>query len=459
MSNKIDFELVEKNRELASQDTKFKPIYHLTAYSGLINDPVGLVYHKENYYIHYQWHPYSSKHKLKYWGQYITKDFVNYKVKKAPYISPENEYESTGAYSGSVYSEAKNTYVFYTGDNKNNNDRVESVIVKSFNKEDKKLLFSSKDNKINPTTGHFRDPFVMKKGKYYYCLLGAQSTDKKGFISMWKSSKLLSNWEEVGKLNVPNIVTDTYMIECPNVFCKKEQGFLFYCAQGLNTVPKHRVLFQTFTCYDEMSNTLENCSKPVEMDYGFDFYAPQLISKRNNLFFGWFGMPDSNDYYSNKFGWANALTLVRRLTLHKNGEIDIRPHDSIYKLVSKRNDSYQESISRASYIKINHNNSFDFKIKNDNNEYISFNIKSKNMTFDRSNQTYKNPDSYGNIKTIKLDKYKSIEIFIDHSFIEIFFNDSFISFSSRFFIDGDLKIETNSEIEVYDMKGLKIREK
>lgn len=459
MNLELDYELIRKNKELSSQDTLFKPIFHLTSYSGLINDPVGLVYHKENYYIHYQWHPYSAEHKLKYWGQYITKDFVNYKVNKKPCIAPEKEYESTGSYSGSVYSESKNPYVFYTGDDKSSGERIESVIVKSFSKEDKKLLFSSKDNTINPTTGHFRDPFVMKKGKEYFCLLGAQSTDKKGFISMWKSNKLLSNWQEVGKLNVPHMNEDAYMIECPNVFCKKEQGFLFYCAQGLNTIPKHRVLFQTFTCYDELSNSLEHCSKPFEMDYGFDFYAPRLISKRTNLFFGWFGMPDSNDYYSNKYGWANALTLLRRLTLHKDGNIDIRPHDSIYKLVSKKNESYQEGISRASYIKIPHNSSFNFKILNDKNDYVFIEMKRNNLSFDRSNQTFKNDDSYGNKKSVKINNYKNVEIFIDHSFIEIFFNGSFASFSSRFFIDGDLKIETNTELEVFDMKGLKIREK
>jgi beta-fructofuranosidase len=452
---KSNTDLFRQNIEQVKKDKLFRPIFHITPYSGLINDPVGLVYDNNWYYIGYQWYPFGPIHGLKHWGLVKTKDFINYVYDSKPMIVPNEVYEKTGSYSGSVFVYKDNKYILYTGDYKDENGkRTESTILKDFKKDNKKLLFDSNQSVINDSTGHFRDPFIYEFNGTLYCLLGNQSKSKKGNIAIWKSKSIDGKWSEMKALQVKGIPSNSYMIECPNISYDKssETGILIYCAQGMKAKPIHQVFYQLFKDPDISSSKLNKVSKPLRLDYGFDFYAPQIITNQPNTFFGWLGMSDSNEYYSNKYGWANCLTLPRDYEYVKQS-ITIRPNSNVYGLIGKENKKYNTKISRASFIKVEQQ-AFKLKIMNKDEDHISLDVSSKGIKFSRKNQTHKNPDSYGNEISVDYQKYSSVEIFIDHSTIEIFFISTNITITSRFFIDGNLKVQSNCDLSVFDMKGI-----
>ena len=54
--------------------------FHLEMPFGLINDPNGLTYYKDEYHIFYQWNPLGVVHKNKCWAHTKTRDFVHYTV-------------------------------------------------------------------------------------------------------------------------------------------------------------------------------------------------------------------------------------------------------------------------------------------------------------------------------------------------------------------------------------------
>ena len=61
-----------------------------------------------------------------------------------------------------------------------------------------------------------------------------------------------------------------------------------------------------------------------EMDWGFDFYAPQTFTdvQGRRILIGWMGMPDADEEYVNPTaqseGWQHCLTVPREVT-YKNG--------------------------------------------------------------------------------------------------------------------------------------------
>ena len=67
-------------------------------------------------------------------------------------------------------------------------------------------------------------------------------------------------------------------------------------------------------------------TKFQELDRGFDFYAPQVLSHEGRqILLGWMGMPDKDGEYPTKEqGWMYSLTMPRELRL-RQGHIYSRP--------------------------------------------------------------------------------------------------------------------------------------
>ncbi|MBU5909282.1 sucrose-6-phosphate hydrolase, partial [Vibrio cholerae O1] len=70
----------------------------------------------------------------------------------------------------------------------------------------------------------------------------------------------------------------------------------------------------------------------VELDNGFDFYAPQtfLDEKGRRVLIGWMGLPEI-EYPTDNEGWAHCLTIPRVLNV-ENGQLKQRPYPALEKL-------------------------------------------------------------------------------------------------------------------------------
>lgn len=134
---------------------------------------------------------------------------------------------------------------------------------------------------LNILKEHFRDPKVWKYNDMYYKVVGAQTTEKTGQALIYKSKDLL-NWEFV---NVMAMSTEEenlgFMWECPNFAEIDNHEVLILSPQGVEPEGnKFLNLHQSGYFLGKMDyNTgiFERENDFEMLDYGFDFYAPQIM--------------------------------------------------------------------------------------------------------------------------------------------------------------------------------------
>ena len=310
----------------------YRLYFHLTPPAGWLNDPNGLCEYRGRYHVFFQYAPESPLGGRKFWGHYVSPDLIRWKFLGTP-LCPDTKWDQDGVYSGSSFIEDGFLELFYTGNVKEKGDfdyisagRGANVLyTKSSNGEtfeEKKLLLSNADYPASYTC-HVRDPKVWKENGRYYMILGGRRTDNHGAVMIysstdkrkWTLQKEMSTREPFG-----------YMWECPDLFELEGKRFLLCCPQGLKAQPeRYQNLYQSgyFVCDDF---TLEDQKDYVcipadfrELDYGFDFYAPQTFTdqKGRRILIGWAGMSEETDYGSEptvREGWQHSLTVPRQLS-------------------------------------------------------------------------------------------------------------------------------------------------
>ncbi len=117
-----------------------------------------------------------------------------------------------------------------------------------------------------------------------------------------------------------------YMWECPNVIQLDGRDYLVVCPQGL---PSEQTRWQNLyqAGYFPLPQGVLETERVdeasfVELDWGFDFYAPQVFEdeKGRCILIGWMGMPDA-EYTSAPEGlaWCHCLTVPREVTVGEDG--------------------------------------------------------------------------------------------------------------------------------------------
>ena len=69
--------LYERQAE-AAISKKQRPVYHLTAPSGWLNDPNGFSRYKDRYHMFFQYYPYSSRWNNIHWGHVVSDDLLHW---------------------------------------------------------------------------------------------------------------------------------------------------------------------------------------------------------------------------------------------------------------------------------------------------------------------------------------------------------------------------------------------
>lgn len=65
-----------------------------------------------------------------------------------------------------------------------------------------------------------------------------------------------------------------------------------------------------------------------ELDYGFDFYAPQSIQGSEGIYYAWVGLPDLT-YPTDEYQWHSMLSLPRQFSIQQ-GILYQRPIPQVY---------------------------------------------------------------------------------------------------------------------------------
>ena len=425
--------------------------YHLHPISGLINDPNGFSYFNGAYHLFYQSYPFGAVHGLKSWVHFKSKDLVHWENLGLA-IEPDTMADSHGAYSGSAREIDGKLFLMYTGNHRDENwirtpYQIGAWMDKNGKVSDKTILFKNPDH----ITEHFRDPQILKKNDTYYAILGAQdNAEKHGHIDVWKS-KDLKNWEELGYLDF----TDQdmgYMIECPNLVEVDGHVVLIFCPQGLDKkVADYDDIYPNMYVIadgiDFENHKLINPGPLQNLDKGFDVYATQAFNALDGKAYeiSWVGLPDIT-YPTDDENWANCLSQVKELTI-KNGQLIQKPVKSMASLHKNEKDVADQVVSENAgqqyelelTIKAGQKGNLYLAANDDLSSglKISFDTKNGQLILDRSIAGQKVAVDYGENRTAPLqpDSDVKLNIYIDHSLIEIFVNDGENVLTGRYFAD------------------------
>lgn len=426
--------------------------YHLRPISGLVNDPNGFSYFNGSYHLFYQSFPFGSVHGLKSWWHFKSSDLVHWQNLGLA-IQPDTAGDSHGAYSGSARQINGQLFIMYTGNHRDANwvrtpYQMGAWMNKNGKVTAKKILFKNPPH----ITEHFRDPQLLPKhAGYYYALLGAQDKkQKQGRIDVWRSQDL-THWLELGFINLSSHALG-YMIECPNLVRVGRKKVFIFCPQGLdkkvaayqNIYPN---MYVTADKVDLDQHRAWGLSHLHNLDDGFDLYATEAFNAPNGKAYAvsWVGLPDTT-YPTDKENWANCLSQVKELSF-KHGHLRQQPVAAIKSLrYNKKEIKKQTIVSPAA------SGQYEFKLTIKKGQKgslylaansslsqglkLSFDTAKGQLTLDRS-LTAPVSLKYGSKRSIVLPRQKKLrlDIFVDHSLIEIFVNHGEHVMTARFFTD------------------------
>ncbi|WP_058831170.1 glycoside hydrolase family 32 protein [Paenibacillus polymyxa] len=462
MTKEQKYRLIEQAEpgEIASLQKKveqcqWRQSFHIQPPTGLLNDPNGFSYYQGEYHLFYQWFPLGTDHGMKYWYHLKSKDLVTWHSAGIG-ITPGDDFDSHGAYSGSALEHEDKLYMMYTGNTRDENwirHPYQCMAVMDESGRITKWEHPVIDHVPEGYTDHFRDPKLWKDGDSFYCVIGAQRTNSTGCVVLYRSTDL-HTWQFEGELNT-GLESFGYMWECPDYFELNGAGVLVFSPQGLEpSGDENHNIYQSGYVIGKLLNTetrtLEHGAFH-ELDRGFDFYAPQTMidPQGRRIMVAWMGLPDI-EYPTDPNGWAHCLTLPRELTLHE-GKLLQRPIPELTTLRRNSEDRVADTLSSESktyegfkgtaYELICEVDLLDakafgieFRASETEKTVIKYNAVSRKLVLDRSQSGEHVAAEYGEVRQCAWDKdHIKLHLFVDTSSVEIFINDGEEVFTSRIF--------------------------
>lgn len=444
-----------KIAQIVAQDLDFRPTYHLAPPTGLLNDPNGLVFDGEKYHIFYQWFPYDALHGMKHWKHFITTDFQHFE--EADPLIPDEMFESHGCYSGGAILWQGQIVAFYTGNTRreSDNQRIPHQNIAIFDKSGKLLEKRCiMNNAPAGYTEHCRDPkpFVTEEGKIRF-VLGAQRENLTGTVLLFEMDDLQSTPRLLGEIEITQFDNqNVFMWECPDLFQLDDNDVFVWSPQGkIREKNRFQNNYHATYALGKLTQNQFQATHIEELDYGFDFYAPQTVQHKgiigkDKIMFGWVGLPDLT-YPTDKFKWHSMLTMPRRLSLYQNKIIQ-RP------LIKKGELQAVEITEKCvipqldtAYLHISvENQPLELHFfHNENAQHLTMRYENGIFTLDRSltDQTDLMRE-FGEVRHCEITDLAQMEIYFDRSVVEIYLNRGEKVLTSRFFISHRENVITAS---------------
>lgn len=448
--------LLDLQRQAATDPKQVR--YHLHPSSGLLNDPNGFSYFNGLWHLFYQSFPFGATHGVKSWMHTVSEDLVHWRDLGLA-VAPDTEFDSHGAYSGSAKAIGDRLFLMYTGNHRTKDwERIPYQLGAWMNKNGQveKLtqpLF------VNPPhfTEHFRDPQLLERDGHYYALLGAQKTDGKvGTFDLWESTQLKEGWHEVGEVNVGQSDLG-YMVECPNYVDVDGRAVMIFCPQGLDqaTASYQNIYPNMYLTADSFDMTAPQLVNPdpqmTNLDEGFDVYATQAFNAPDGTAYAvsWVGLPDTT-YPTDENNWANVISQVKELH-YKNGHLYQTP----VKAMADLRHTHRATMftGTPTMIKEDAGQQFELQVTIEQDQkgrlllvgdeaqehgvFLNFDTENGQLVIDRAMAGQPVAEDHGTTRTLTIPAHQSlkIDLFVDHSLMEIFVNDGYQVATLRYFAD------------------------
>lgn len=412
-------------------NNKLRPKYHITAKENWINDPNGLVKFRDKYHIFYQHHPHSIHWGEMNWGHVISDDLLTFSY--LPHaLTPGHSSDKDHCFSGSALVHNDRLYLFYTGlilAEKREDERQQQCLAVSddgIHFEKLGLIIGEDKLPKDFAPNDFRDPAIYEEDGTFYLLIAAKRVDGRGNILKYKSTNLL-DWEFVTDI-LPSDSKGA-MVECPDYV--KDLNLLLHCEQFQPVDGyMHHNIHSTFYDIGEFDENHKFISKyNGTVDYGFDFYAPQVI-KGDNILIGWLNMWDRNNP-SEIYGFSGTLTIPRKIEV-SNNQLKQTPIVPNNKITTIENLTHYEEHNKIGFYKLDIDNlsNLSIKIRKGKEHETTFDLIDKEWVFNRSKSGVEikgaetDEDSLNQIRRMPYIESDHFEIYLvlDEFSVEIFVN-------------------------------------
>lgn len=294
--------------------------FHLEADRGLINDPNGLCHFGGRFHVFVQWNRFAKDHSYKEWGHFTSADLVEWDFEGSALL-PDQDYDRDGVYSGSACEAGGLLHLYYTGNRREGSARTSAQCL-AVSRDGRTFVKRGPVLRTPPGfTSHFRDPKVWRDGEAFRMVIGAQTVDGDGVVAGYRSEDGVT-WTGPALLGRSS---RAQMIECPDLFRSGDETVLVYGLQYrdgrtdavLGARAVHRVLPSPPRWSEE---PIDLDLDAIDVDAGFDFYAPQTFSAPDGrrLMIAWMSRLDAEQ----ELVLARAAPRLHCLTLPR--EVDVR---------------------------------------------------------------------------------------------------------------------------------------
>ena len=439
-------------------DLKYYPKYHIASPGGWINDPNGFCCYNNQYHLFYQYHPHSAQWGPMHWGHVVSDDLIHWNHLPVA-LAPTEEYENEGCFSGSAIEKDGKLYLIYTGNN--NVGQVQTIAESDdgvhFRKNTEVRIAAPKDDEIHNVD--FRDPKVWwnEENEKYYMVVGSRNPENLlGQILLFESENLI-DWT-FKSIMARAKGNQGYMWECPNFANIEGYDILIVSPQGIKReLNEYMNVYQSgyFIGKLDYSSGIYVHGDFEILDYGFDFYAPQIteVPDGRKILIGWADMwanpmPEQND------GWAGMMTVPREIHI-KGGKVFTTPVKELEVLRTTETAYSDLTIYKATKYDGVSGETGELLLDIDLTETTEFEIylrasedktQKTVLSYNKALERFKinRDDSGADIKgerectVLAADKMK-LQIFIDRSSVEVFVNDGERVLTSRIYPATDSK--------------------
>lgn len=160
-------------------NNRFRPVYHASVPRAWSNDPNGMIYYNGRVHLFFQYYPHKPEWGPMHWGHFSTEDFIRWDVHPVALV-PDQEYEVIcGCCSGNAVEKDGKLWLMYTAAQPELQRQclAYSEDGNHFTKlvDNPVLTADMLDPEVSPRD--FRDPKILCKDGYYYCLAGTRIID------------------------------------------------------------------------------------------------------------------------------------------------------------------------------------------------------------------------------------------------------------------------------------------
>ena len=251
------------------------------------------------------------------------------------------------------------------------------------------------------------------------------------------------------------------MWECPNFTRVENTDVLIFSPKGLGK--EFPVSFES----GYMLGTMDYENKKFEhdayrtLDYGFDFYAPQVMEcGTRKILFAWFAIPDSIGKEM-KEGWRHLLTLPRELKVSSDHHLLMTPIKELEKLRTKTldttllNKSWERKVKNQplELLITGQYKEVCLKIEDENEKILELAVKKGSITLKQKREEWQQRTC-----SYQEENIWKMQIYMDYNTFEVFINDGKYVFSSRIYPDEVLRFmvdatsrDKDGRLEMYSL--------